>query len=584
MADDSQTTGAVEQEPVFEAPRPGSQRMPRWSTGELREPPKFTWRNWAALLGPGLVMGGSAIGGGEWLTGPIVTAKYGGSLFWLATLSILGQVVYNIEISRYALYSGEPIFTGKFRTLPGPLFWPFVYLVLDFGAIFPYLAATAATPLAAVILGEIPRPDVEPGHQVLLRILAYVIFLTALIPLLFGGKIFNSLKAVMSFKIVVVLGFLLIVGTVYASPATWEEIFSGFFKFGTVPIERGEDLNGNGKLDPGEDWDRDGHLDVVEERIDTTGDGKKDGFVDADGDGYRDGNNVANIFTSLATGKGFPDIDFTMISIIAAMVAIAGSGGLSNTPVSNYTRDQGWGMGWHVGAIPSVIGGRNIKLSHVGCVFEPNAESLPRWKRWYRHVMRDQLAVWMPACFFGLALPSILSVEFLRRGTVADKWTAAGMTADAVGDRVAGASGSTMGNVFWFMTLFCGFLVLAPSMATSADGFIRRWVDAFWTASSRLRKIDPKDIGKIYFRVLIGFAAFGLVMLSLQEPTDLLTTATLIFNFALGFSCWHTLVLNCVLLPRELRPGWFVRIALFLAGVFFWTLSTLAALDRLELL
>ena len=72
------------------------------------------------MLGPGLLMGGSAIGGGEWLMGPAVTARYGGALMWLATLSILGQVIYNLEISRYTLYSGEPIFTGKFRTLPGP--------------------------------------------------------------------------------------------------------------------------------------------------------------------------------------------------------------------------------------------------------------------------------------------------------------------------------------------------------------------------------------------------------------------------------------------------------------------------------
>ena len=50
------------------------------------------------------------------------------ALMWLATLSILGQVIYNLEISRYTLYTGEPIFTGKFRTLPGPHFWLFVYL------------------------------------------------------------------------------------------------------------------------------------------------------------------------------------------------------------------------------------------------------------------------------------------------------------------------------------------------------------------------------------------------------------------------------------------------------------------------
>src|SRR5437868_4151556 len=139
-----------------QAPWPGSHDMPRWDEGPLVDAPKFTLRNWFAMLGPGLLMGGAAIGGGEWLMGPAVTARYGGALMWLATLSILGQVVYNLEISRYALYTGEPIFTGKFRTLPGPRFWLCAYLVLDFGAVFPYLAANAATPLAAVILGKIP--------------------------------------------------------------------------------------------------------------------------------------------------------------------------------------------------------------------------------------------------------------------------------------------------------------------------------------------------------------------------------------------------------------------------------------------
>ena len=144
----------------FEAPHPGSQSMPRWETGELVSPPTFTWKTWFALLGPGLIMGGAAIGGGEWLVGPKVTAVYGGSLLWLATLSILGQVTYNIEISRYTLYSGEPIFTGKFRTLPGPHVWLLAYLLFDFGSVFPYLAANAATPVATLCKGGVvPVPD-----------------------------------------------------------------------------------------------------------------------------------------------------------------------------------------------------------------------------------------------------------------------------------------------------------------------------------------------------------------------------------------------------------------------------------------
>src|SRR5687768_13277246 len=147
---DAPTTNVV-------APHPGTKEMPRWDVGELPDAPRFTLRNWALLVGPGLVMGGAAIGGGEWITGPAVTARYGASLMWLATLSILFQVLYNMEISRYTLYSGEPIFTGKFRLLPSPRFWLITYLVLDFGSAFPYLAASAATPLAALILGHIPN-------------------------------------------------------------------------------------------------------------------------------------------------------------------------------------------------------------------------------------------------------------------------------------------------------------------------------------------------------------------------------------------------------------------------------------------
>ncbi len=632
---------------------PGVPEMPAWNVGELVDAPKFGWKQWTLLLGPGLLMGGSAIGGGEWLTGPIVTAKYGGSLLWLATLSILGQVIYNLEISRYTLYSGEPIFTGKFRMIPGPMFWVCIYLLLDFGSVFPYLAANAATPLAAVILGHIPDPENVLYERHLLRYLGYGIFLAAMIPLIFGGKIYNSLKALMTFKIVTVMGFLILLGVFYSHASTWEDIFSGFFKFGNVPIRRGEDANQNGQLDPGEDWDHDGRLDVKEPLlsyvIDTDGDGTKDAtdiyetstpdnmvtiekdgktvrwpdldkhgqpdetvmldtnnddvpdkaypldadqdgqldtFIDIDGpndEGHvtRDGDNVANVFTTWARGEKLPKIDWSMIAFLSALVAISGSGGLSNTPVSNYTRDQGWGMGHHVGAIPSVVGGQDIQLSHVGTVFIVDEESLPRWKRWYKHILRDQLVVWMPACFFGLALPSMLSVEFLPRGTVVnDQWTAAGMTAGAVENAVGG----TLGHLAWFMTLFCGFLVLAPSMATSADGVIRRWVDAFWTASPRLHKVDPKHIRYVYFAVLSVYAVFGLTMLSLGKPVALLLIATTIFNFALGFSCWHTLWLNHTLLPKEIRPGWFASSGLFLAGCFFWAVATVAALEKFGML
>lgn len=553
------------------------------------------------LLGPGLVMGGAAIGGGEWLTGPRISAVYGGSLLWLATLSILGQVFYNLEISRYTLYTGEPIFTGKFRLLPGPRFWLFAYLVLDFGSVFPYLAANTATPIAAMILRRLPDPTRadaslvvfgQPiGDGALLSALQYVVFLGILVPLLVGGKVYNSLKAVMSFKIIVVLGFLSFLAVVYSKPSTWVEITTGFFKVGTVPIRAGEDRNANGRLDPGEDWDGDGHLDVDEalprtvdtdgdgrpdQWADVDGDGRPDRFADRDGDGIRDGSNVDNVFVALLQGRPLPVVDLTMIGYLAAMAAISGSGGLTNTTISSYTRDQGWGMGRHVGAIPSVIGGRRFQLSHVGMVFLVTAESLRRFRRWYRHVLRDQLVVWMPACFLGIALPSMLSIQFLRRGTEVGEAAVAGMTAQGVAEAV----GPSLGPFVWFMVMFCGFLVLGPSAATTADGILRRWVEMFWTASPRLRRLDTHKIRHLYFAVLCAYATFGLVAIWWGRPEKLLLWATTIYNFALGFSCLHVLAVNVVLLPREIRPGWLTRVALVLAAIFFLALGVVVTLKN----
>ncbi len=516
------------------APYPGSRDMPRWELGELPEAPRFTWRSLTMLIGPGLLMGASAIGGGEWLTGPLVTARYGGALLWLATISILCQVLYNIEISRYTLYSGEPIFTGKFRVLPGPWLWLPLYLLLDLGSFLPYLASNAAIPLAMVLNGKMPDADAD---AMMLKGLATLIFVGALIPLLFGGKVYNSLKIVMAFKLVVVLGFLLLLAVLFSTASTWIEIFSGFVRFGTVPTVSSAPVS---ETAPPE---------------------------------------MKNIFVELFSGRGFPTVDLSMIGIVAAMAAIAGNGGLSNTPISNYTRDQGWGMGAHVGAIPSIFGRHAISLSHVGKVFRVTRQSLSRWTRWYWHVAREQLIVWMPACFIGLALPSMLSVQFLPRGSrPADNWLAAGMTADGV----AAAAGGSWAPVFWFMTLFCGFLVLFTAMVATADGVLRRWIDVLWTASRRLQTWDTRDIGRLYFRVLCGYAIMGIVMLWCVEGDRLLVISTNIYNYALGFSCFHALAVNTLLLPREVRPNWFVRAGLVFAGLFFTFIAALTTYGQLQ--
>jgi CDP-diglyceride synthetase len=231
-------------------------------------------------------------------------------------------------------------------------------------------------------------------------------------------------------------------------------------------------------------------------------------------------------------------------------------------------------MGKHVGAIPSMVGGHEIELSHSGKVFRLTADSLKRWFGWIAHVEREQYLVWLPACFIGLALPSMLSVQFLPRGTIiADKWQAAAMTAGSVRDTV----GPTFGPFFWYLTLFCGLLILGTSMAATADGVLRRWVDVFWTGSKRLQTWDPKHIGKLYFGVLCCYFLLGMAMLLWLRGDTLLVTATgMMYNYALGFSCLHTLVVNMTLLPGPLRPRIWQRVGLVLGACFFLTIGGLA--------
>ncbi|MCX7391226.1 MAG: hypothetical protein NTX02_08570, partial [Planctomycetia bacterium] len=68
--------------------------IPTWNTADLPEPKPLSWKNWKSFIGPGIVMMGIQIGGGEWLFGPEITAKYGGGLMWIATVAIVLQVFY----------------------------------------------------------------------------------------------------------------------------------------------------------------------------------------------------------------------------------------------------------------------------------------------------------------------------------------------------------------------------------------------------------------------------------------------------------------------------------------------------------
>ena len=471
--------------------------FPAWQSADLPDAPAFGWKEWRLLIGPGLLLAGSAIGGGEWLFGPIVTARYGGQLMWIAGLSILLQVSHNLCMMRYTLYTGEPIMVGFFRSIPGPRFWVFFYLLLDLGGIWPYLASNAAVPLVAAFLGRLPGPE----HDSILRWVSYGVFTTGFVPLIFGGKVYNTVEKVLVTKIILVLGYLSFICLFYVSWDTWIAIFSGFLRVGSFP-------------DEAIDW-----------------------------------------------------------PTLAAFAAIAGIGGISNTNFSNYARDKGWGMGPLVGAIPSMVGGKAVKLAHVGRVFPLSEQSQRRWNGWMRHLLRDQFGIWFGGCIIGMALPSMLSLEYIA-GAEVEGHAAAAMTARGLAD--------TSGEIFWFLTLLCGFIVLFPGHVSETDNIVRRWTELIWTGSRRVRHLEGNQVKFIYYTIMALYFLWGLIALRLTpDPLFLAILTGALRNLGMCATALHALYVNRKLLPEPLRPPWLMQASQVACFLFFLGISVVAFHQKL---
>src|SRR5262245_47153357 len=205
------------------------QYLPAWGQEELPEPAPLSWRNWAGFIGPGIVMMGIQIGGGEWLFGPIITAQYGGGLMWIATIAIVLQVFYNIECGRYALYCGEPVMTGFMRVSPGPRFWVGLIMLMSLSAFIPGLSSQSAVVIASLMrnrppaslpakktdaeLAKLSPQEISEREQTmkqaledksLVNTLSFILMIAVILPVLLGGKVYNMLQAVMTAKVIIV--------------------------------------------------------------------------------------------------------------------------------------------------------------------------------------------------------------------------------------------------------------------------------------------------------------------------------------------------------------------------------------------
>src|SRR5207249_5825554 len=107
-----------------------------------------------------------------------------------------------------------------------------VVFVVNLSALIPALSTHGAALIAALYLDRPPTAD----DQWLVTGLAYGCVFAVALPVLIGGKVYNMLQVVMTAKVFIVLTFCLVIGVLFVSLEHWWDVFSGFGRFGNVPI------------------------------------------------------------------------------------------------------------------------------------------------------------------------------------------------------------------------------------------------------------------------------------------------------------------------------------------------------------
>ena len=179
-------------------------------------------------VGPSLIALGVAIGSGEWLLGPLSVGKFGFiGIGWIVTVSVILQTIYNVEIARYTIATGEVPVVGFARVPPGRALWIPLSLFAIFSAfILGGWAKGAAKGLFALMNGNPPVAGTADDGQV--KILTFILLAAVLLLALAFRRITRGLELINGVFIAAQIGFLFIVAVAIVPLDVWSEAFRGF--------------------------------------------------------------------------------------------------------------------------------------------------------------------------------------------------------------------------------------------------------------------------------------------------------------------------------------------------------------------
>ena len=184
--------------------------------------------DWLKAVGPGVIVLGVAIGSGEFLLGPAAFVRHGLSLFWVVCIAVYLQTIFNTEVVRYTLATGEPVFTGFMRTRPSSTLWAWFYAALYFLQIgWPAWAGTAA----GAIFFLFARRLAEPADAATIYYTGVAAFLLCVVILSVGKRIERTLELLNWVLVATILGGFLLMSLVFVPATTWAAAAAGLVGF-----------------------------------------------------------------------------------------------------------------------------------------------------------------------------------------------------------------------------------------------------------------------------------------------------------------------------------------------------------------
>ena len=194
---------------------------------EVFEAPRIGFKQAVTLvIGPSLVALGLSIGSGEWLLAPLAIGTEGWvGIGFVALVSILLQALYNVEIGRYVVATGEVPSIGFGRIPPGAYVGTILAVVLFYLAfITGGWAAGAGDGLFTLFTGDVPGDEDRTESRLLAILLIAIVFVITL----FGRKISRTLELV---NWVLVVGILVLMLVIDLLVIGWSDLWDGLEGF-----------------------------------------------------------------------------------------------------------------------------------------------------------------------------------------------------------------------------------------------------------------------------------------------------------------------------------------------------------------